>query len=180
MAVFWDQRPLKSNIHLQYETIINDIVYTYDDLIKSPPIANKLTIYSLNFYNESFDDQNNSLFMRFNYDFEYVKDTSAGGISGGGGIKLIYNEASSQQDLYSPLEVKLSPVFGDRTTPHILHLNVDNSDTLYCTSFEDLQSLYFNFRFNYDDDSINNPNLITLKNNISGQDYELIVDWSYN
>jgi hypothetical protein len=171
-----------SVIYLKYETIINNIVYTYEEWIESPPVANKLTIYSMNLINESFINQEVSLYLHYDYDFVFKTDYSSGSVSGGGGRSLSYNEASSLYDLHSPVEVPLTSAFGDMVTPHILEfdiVNYANSQETVSSSATELQDLYFNFRFNYDDDAINNPNVIIFKNIISSKDYELIVDWTH-
>jgi hypothetical protein len=165
----------QSETHLQYETRINNTVYTYDEVIESPPVANKLTIYSMNFFNHPINVEDNILSFHYDYDFPYTTENSTGVISEGGGRGLIYKKDSSLRDLYSPVEVELSPSFGDLTTPQVFNFEIKHMDSVYIASSIELQDLYFN----YDDAFLNNPDIIKFNDQISGQDYELIVDWSH-
>jgi len=164
----------QSETHLQYETRINNTVYKYDEVIESPPVANKLTIYSINFLNHPINVEDNILSFGYDYTFHYTTENSTGVVSGGGGRGLIYKEDSTLRDLYSPVEVELSPVFGDLTTPHVFNFEIKYLDSAYIVSSIELQDLYFN----YDDASLNNSDIIKFNDQISDQDYELIVDWS--
>jgi hypothetical protein len=133
----------------------------------------------MNFYNELFNEQPLSLNAQFNYEFNYRTETSVGAVSGGGGASLNYTDSLAAYEFYQPIEVQLTPVFGIENTPHIFNIDVIHDNQKIVTSSEDIQALYFNYRFSYDDASINNPNTIVFSDEFSDREYELQVDWIY-
>lgn len=94
-----------TEIHVNYETVLENTVYFSDNLLEAPPVANKLILYSMNLSAENFNEQPVSLNAQYDYDF--------------------------------------------------------------------------NYRFSYDDASVNHPNTIVFTNELSNRQYELQVDWIY-
>ena len=166
-----------AEIKFEYETVLENTVYFYNNELEIPPVANELILYSMNFRNESFNEQQISLNVQYDYEFDYSTETSVGGISGSGGSALNYIGSTGEYEFYQPLKVQLSPVFDIENTPHIFNIDVLHDGQKYVVSSEDIQALYFNYRFSYDDASINHPNTIVFTNELSNQTYELQVDW---
>ena len=168
-----------TEIHVEYETVLENTVYFSDNFLEAPPLANKLILYSMNFYNEPFNEQPLSLNAQFNYEFNYRTETSVGTVSGGGSASLNYIDSLAVYEFYQPIDVHLSPVFGIENTPHIFNIEVLHDGQKYVVSSEDIKALYFNYRFSYDDASVNNPNAIVFTNELSNRQYKLQVDWIY-
>lgn len=168
-----------TEIHINYETVLENRVYFNDNLLEAPPVANKLILYSMNLSNETFNEQPESLNAQYDYDFNYSTETSVGSVSGGGGAALNYIDSLDVYEFYQPLEVQLTPVFDRKNTPHIFNIDVLHDNQKFVTSSEDIQALYFNYRFSYDDASVNNPNTIVFTDELSNREYELQVDWIY-
>ena len=166
--------------YIQYETVGEDFIYTFDTLLAAPPLANYLSLYSLNFTNETLDLESNSIQIQYNY--EYQTNLSAG--SSSGGRTLVELENSSALGLFSPVDLFITSAFylDPQASLHlqlrIINFSEDPADTLSFSEVN-LRELYFSQRFSYTDAAASNPETLIFENSLTGLSYELAVDWRY-